>query len=63
VTVLFTDLVGSTALQSSVAPDVADELRRDHFTVLRQAIAGTGGTEVAFRLSGFPEVVSVVAVN
>jgi hypothetical protein len=46
-----------------VAPDVADELRRDHFTVLRQAIAETGGTEVAFRLSGFPEVVSVVAVN
>jgi hypothetical protein len=26
-----------------VAPDVADELRRDHFTVLRQAIAETGG--------------------
>jgi class 3 adenylate cyclase len=46
VTVLFTDLVGSTALQSSVAPDVADELRRGHFTVLRQAIAETGGTEV-----------------
>jgi hypothetical protein len=42
---------------------VADELRRDHFTVLRQAIAETGGTEVAFRLSGFPEVVGVVAVS
>jgi class 3 adenylate cyclase len=46
VTVLFTDVVGSTALQSSVAPDVADALRRDHFTMLRQAIAETGGTEV-----------------
>ena len=46
VTVLFTDLVGSTRLQSSVSPDVADELRRDHFTVLRQAIAETNGREV-----------------
>jgi len=46
ITVLFTDLVGSTALQSSVNPEVADELRRNHFTVLRQAIAETGGREV-----------------
>ena len=46
ITVLFTDLVGSTQLQSSVAPEVADELRRDHFTVLRQAIAEAGGREV-----------------
>ena len=46
VTVLFTDLVGSTQLQSSVPPDVADELRRDHFTLLRQAIAEADGREV-----------------
>jgi class 3 adenylate cyclase/tetratricopeptide (TPR) repeat protein len=46
VTVLFTDLVGSTALSSSVSPDEADELRREHFAVLRQAIAASGGTEV-----------------
>ena len=46
VTILFTDLVGSTELQSSVTPDVADELRRDHFTVLRRAIADSGGREV-----------------
>ena len=46
VTILFTDLVGSTHLQSSVAPDVADEMRRDHFTVLRQAIAEADGREV-----------------
>ena len=46
VTLLFTDLVGSTALSSSVAQDEADELRREHFTILRQAIAESGGTEV-----------------
>jgi class 3 adenylate cyclase/tetratricopeptide (TPR) repeat protein len=46
VAVLFTDMVGSTALASSVAPDAADELRRRHFSVLRQAVAETGGTEV-----------------
>ena len=46
VTILFTDLVGSTQLQSSVSPDVADRLRRDHFTVLRQAIAEADGREV-----------------
>lgn len=46
VSVLFTDLVGSTALSSSVSPDVADGLRREHFGVLRQVVAETGGTEV-----------------
>ena len=46
VSVLFTDLVGSTALSSSVSPDVADNLRRDHFAVLRQAVAEADGTEV-----------------
>ena len=46
VTVLFTDMVGSTALASSLAPDAADELRREHFAILRQAVAEAGGTEV-----------------
>jgi class 3 adenylate cyclase/tetratricopeptide (TPR) repeat protein len=46
VTVLFTDLVGSTALASSLAQDAADALRREHFSILRRAIAETGGTEV-----------------
>ena len=46
VTVLFTDLVGSTALSSSLAQDAADVLRREHFSILRQAIAESGGTEV-----------------
>src|SRR6266480_1652533 len=39
-------MVGSTALSSSLAPDAADELRRGHFSILRQAVAETGGTEV-----------------
>ena len=46
VTVLFTDLVGSTALSSSLSQDAADELRREHFSILRQAVAESGGTEV-----------------
>ena len=46
VTVLFTDLVGSTELASSLTPEAGDELRRRHFSALRQAIAESGGTEV-----------------
>ena len=46
VAVLFTDMVGSTALASGLAPDAADELRRGHFSILRQAVAEAGGTEV-----------------
>ncbi len=46
VAVLFTDMVGSTALAAGLAPDAADELRRGHFSILRQAIAEAGGTEV-----------------
>jgi len=55
-TVLFTDMVGSTALASALAPDVADELRREHFSILRQAIAEAGGT-----LSHFSQELSEVA--
>src|SRR5438552_9079786 len=39
-------MVGSTALASSLAADAADELRREHFSILRQTIAEAGGTEV-----------------
>ena len=46
VTVLFTDIVGSTELSSSLAPEVANEVRRTHFATLREVIAATGGTEV-----------------
>ena len=44
--ILFTDVVGSTALSQRLSPESADEVRRGHFSVLRQAIAETGGTEV-----------------
>ena len=46
VTVLFTDMVDSTTLASHLAPDAADEVRRGHFAILRQAVAEAGGTEV-----------------
>src|SRR5580704_5646366 len=46
VTVLFTDLVGSTALASSLGPAGAERLRQTHFAVLRAAVAATGGMEV-----------------
>jgi len=46
ITILFTDLVGSTELSSSLTPEAADEVRRAHFSALRDAIAATGGTEV-----------------
>jgi class 3 adenylate cyclase len=46
ITVLFTDLVGSTELASRLAPDEADQLRQEHFSTLRQAITTTGGSEV-----------------
>jgi class 3 adenylate cyclase len=46
VTVLFTDLVDSTALLSRVGEERAEELRREQFGLLRNAIAAAGGTEV-----------------
>ena len=46
ITILFTDLVGSTELASEVGDAAADELRREHFASLREAVAATGGNEV-----------------
>ena len=46
VTLLFTDLVGSTSLSSHVGPAAADQLRQEHFGLLREALAETGGDEV-----------------
>ncbi len=46
VTVLFSDLVGSTELLTSLVPSEADDLRRQHFSLLRRAITATGGNEV-----------------
>jgi class 3 adenylate cyclase len=44
--VLFTDLVDSTALASSVGAESWDSIRRAHIETLRAAIAATGGREV-----------------
>jgi len=45
VTVLFTDLVGSTALFTRLGPR-GDVVRRSHFAALRAAVAAHGGEEV-----------------
>ncbi len=45
-TVLFTDLVGSTEMRRLVGDDQADELRREHDDLVRQAIADHHGLEV-----------------
>jgi len=45
-TILLTDLVGSTRLANSVGPVRADELREEHFGLLRDAIACSNGKEV-----------------
>jgi class 3 adenylate cyclase len=43
---LFTDLVGSSALMTEVGEPAFDELRRPHFAALRAAIERTGGQEI-----------------
>ena len=42
VTVLFTDLVGSTQLMAGLEPASADQIRARHFSSLRGALAVTG---------------------
>ena len=46
VSVLFTDLVGSTELSSRVGRERSEELRQEHFSLLREVIAASGGREV-----------------
>jgi class 3 adenylate cyclase len=46
VTLLFTDLVGSTELLEALGEDAAERLRREHFAILRRAAAEHGGEEV-----------------
>ncbi len=46
VTVLFTDMVGSTAFAASMSAAEADDLRRTHFALLREAITVAGASEV-----------------
>jgi class 3 adenylate cyclase len=44
-TILVTDLVGSTHLATTVGPMQADQLRDEHFALLREAIGASGGRE------------------
>jgi class 3 adenylate cyclase/tetratricopeptide (TPR) repeat protein len=46
VSVLMTDLVGSTAIADRVGPAAAEALRAEHFDLLRGALERTGGREV-----------------
>ena len=46
VTLLFTDLVGSTELFQRLGDDAAEQVRRTHFRLLREAVADRGGHEV-----------------
>jgi DNA-binding NarL/FixJ family response regulator/class 3 adenylate cyclase len=45
-TILFTDLVGSTSLFARRGDDAADAIRREHFAVLRAAISAHEGREI-----------------
>jgi class 3 adenylate cyclase len=46
VSVLMTDLVGSTAMADRLGPAAAEELRTEHFALLRGALERSGGREV-----------------
>ena len=46
VTLLFTDLVGSSAMLDSLGEDAGADLRRAHFRLLRQSVVDAGGDEV-----------------
>jgi class 3 adenylate cyclase/tetratricopeptide (TPR) repeat protein len=46
VTILFTDLVGSTGLATRIGPGAAEELRREHFALIRAVVDEAGGREV-----------------
>src|SRR5450432_1497253 len=46
VTIFITDLVGSTQIESRVGPIVAEELREEHFGLLREAVREAQGREV-----------------
>jgi class 3 adenylate cyclase len=46
VTIIFTDMVGSTVLSSRLGPEASDKVRQEHFSLLRQALAASEGIEV-----------------
>src|SRR5215208_966679 len=52
VSILMTDLVGSTDLASRMGHQAVEELRREHFLLLREAVEDAGGREVKSRGDG-----------
>jgi class 3 adenylate cyclase len=53
VAILFTDLVGSTALTERLGDTRARELMKEHDRLVREAVARAGGTEVKATGDGF----------
>jgi class 3 adenylate cyclase/DNA-binding CsgD family transcriptional regulator len=53
VTVLFSDVEGSTDLRTSEGDDIAQEVMRTHERLLREQLPGFGGREVVFMGDGF----------
>jgi class 3 adenylate cyclase/tetratricopeptide (TPR) repeat protein len=53
VTILFTDVQGSTQLRARRGDRVADGILHDHEAIVRRAIGAHGGVEVAFLGDGF----------
>ena len=45
VTILFTDIVGSTELSTSLDPEPAEELRQTHFGLLRKTLIAAGSVD------------------
>ena len=46
VTILFTDLVGSTELTDRLGDEAAEQIRQVHFSLLREGVSSHGGEEV-----------------
>jgi serine/threonine protein kinase/pimeloyl-ACP methyl ester carboxylesterase len=63
VTVVFCDVVGSTALQSAIGDDAADDIRRKLFGVLRSAIERNNGNTVKTLGDGVMAVFSESTVD
>ncbi len=59
VTLLFTDVVGSTAIRARLGEDAAEALRRDHVSSLRAGIDAHGGAEVKTLGDGIMAVFTV----
>src|SRR4051812_28775258 len=64
ITLLFTDVVGSTELNASLGDDANDRIRRTHFRVLRRVLRKYSGNEVKSLGDGlmvvFPSAVEAV---